>query len=76
MQILTEPKNALTKQYKRLFEMENVEVEFRPDALVAVASGRVAKALESRPLLVRLQNRLSGAILVGLGVFVALAKRA
>ena len=46
------------------------------DALVAVASGRVAKALERRPLVERLQNRLSGAILVGLGLFVALAKRA
>ncbi|MEE8245624.1 MAG: LysE family translocator [Alphaproteobacteria bacterium] len=46
------------------------------DALVAVASGRVAKALERRPFVERLRNRLSGAILVGLGVFVALAKRA
>ncbi len=37
MQILTEPKNALTKQYAKLFEMEGVELEFRPDALKAVA---------------------------------------
>ncbi len=42
---------------------------------MAVASGRVAKALARRPFIERLQNWLSGAILVGLGVFVALAKR-
>ena len=33
VQILTEPKNALTKQYRKLFEMESVEVDFRDDAL-------------------------------------------
>ena len=37
MQILLEPKNALTKQYRKLFEMEGVELEFREDALRAVA---------------------------------------
>ncbi len=37
VQILTEPKNAITKQYKRLFEMEDVELEFRDDALSAIA---------------------------------------
>src|SRR5213595_373526 len=35
--ILTEPKNALTKQYRRLFEMEGAELEFREEALRAVA---------------------------------------
>ena len=35
--ILTEPKNALTKQYAKLFEMEGSEIEFREDALRAVA---------------------------------------
>ncbi|MDH5784656.1 MAG: ATP-dependent Clp protease ATP-binding subunit ClpX [Chromatiales bacterium] len=35
--ILTEPKNALTKQYAKLFDMEDVELEFRDDALRAVA---------------------------------------
>lgn len=44
MQILTEPKNSLTKQYGKLFEMEDVELEFRPDALKAVAK----KALERK----------------------------
>ncbi|MDH3526384.1 MAG: ATP-dependent Clp protease ATP-binding subunit ClpX, partial [Gammaproteobacteria bacterium] len=37
VQILTEPKNALTKQYEKLFEMEGCEIEFRDDALRTVA---------------------------------------
>ncbi len=37
VQILTQPKNALVKQYKRLFEMDNVELAFEDDALVAIA---------------------------------------
>ena len=44
VRILSEPKNAITKQFKRLFEMEGVELEFRPDALTAVAH----KALERK----------------------------
>ena len=37
IRILSEPKNALVKQYQKLFEMEGVEVDFREDALRAVA---------------------------------------
>jgi ATP-dependent Clp protease ATP-binding subunit ClpX len=37
VKILTEPKNALIKQYKKLFEMENTELEFEPEALRAIA---------------------------------------
>ncbi len=37
IQILTEPKNALTKQYQKMFEMEGCELEFREEALRAVA---------------------------------------
>ncbi len=44
IQILTEPKNSLVKQYQALFEMEGVDVDFREEALKAVAS----KALERR----------------------------
>ncbi len=44
VQILTEPKNALTKQYARLFEMEDCELEFRQDALRAIA----LKAMERK----------------------------
>ena len=36
--ILTEPKNALTKQYAKLFDMDGCELEFRPEALTAVAT--------------------------------------
>jgi ATP-dependent Clp protease ATP-binding subunit ClpX len=42
--ILKDPKNSLTKQYKRLFDMEGVELEFMPEALQAVAK----KALERK----------------------------
>ena len=44
IRILTEPKNSLTKQYTKLFEMEGVEVDFREDALRAIA----AKATERK----------------------------
>lgn len=37
MRILSEPKNSLTKQYAQLFEMEGVEIQFRDDALRAIA---------------------------------------
>jgi ATP-dependent Clp protease ATP-binding subunit ClpX len=37
IKILTEPKNSLTKQYSKLFEMEGVEIQFRTDALKAIA---------------------------------------
>ena len=38
VRILTEPKNALIKQYQRFFEMEQAELEFTPDALLALAA--------------------------------------
>lgn len=37
VRILTEPKNSLVKQYKKIFELDNVQLEFEPQALVAVA---------------------------------------
>ena len=37
MQILTEPKNALVRQYQRMFELDGVELEFERDALEAIA---------------------------------------
>ena len=37
VRILTEPKNALVKQYKRLFDMDDVQLKFTPEALVAIA---------------------------------------
>ena len=50
VQILTEPKNALTKQYGRLFEMEGCELEFREDALRAVARKAVERKTGARGL--------------------------
>ena len=44
IRILTEPKNALTKQFKKLFRIEGVELDFRPEALEAIAE----KALERK----------------------------
>ncbi len=58
VQILTEPKNALTKQYKRLFEMEGVEVEFRPDALAAVARKAMERKTGARGLRSIVENVL------------------
>lgn len=37
VRIIREPKNSLTKQYAKLFEMENVEIQFREDSLLAIA---------------------------------------
>ena len=50
VQILTEPKNALVKQYKRLFEMEGSEIEFREDALCAVAKRAMERKTGARGL--------------------------
>lgn len=50
MSILTEPRNALTKQYSKLFGMENVELEFRPDALREVAKRSMARKSGARGL--------------------------
>ncbi|NLY12491.1 MAG: ATP-dependent Clp protease ATP-binding subunit ClpX [Gammaproteobacteria bacterium] len=50
VQILTEPKNALTKQYSKLFDMEGVELEFRADALNAVAKRALLRKTGARGL--------------------------
>ena len=50
IQILTEPKNALTKQYGKLFEMESCVLEFRDDALRAVAQRAVERKTGARGL--------------------------
>ncbi len=48
--ILTEPRNALTKQYAKLFDMEGVEVDFREDGLRAVAERAMARKTGARGL--------------------------
>ena len=50
LQILTEPKNALTKQFAKLFKMEGVELEFREDALAAIAKRALARRTGARGL--------------------------
>ncbi|MAD07540.1 MAG: ATP-dependent Clp protease ATP-binding subunit ClpX [Gammaproteobacteria bacterium] len=50
IRILTEPKNSLTKQYTKLFEMEGVEVDFREDALRAVAEKATERKTGARGL--------------------------
>ncbi len=56
--ILTEPRNALTKQYAKLFEMENVEIDFREDALRAVARKAMERKTGARGLRSILENVL------------------
>ena len=50
MTILTEPKNALTKQYAKLFEMEGAELEFRDTALAAIAKRALERKTGARGL--------------------------
>jgi ATP-dependent Clp protease ATP-binding subunit ClpX len=50
IQILSEPKNALVKQYKELFDMEGVELDVRPDALRAVAKKAMERKTGARGL--------------------------
>ncbi len=50
VKILTEPKNALTKQYKHLFDMEGVELEFREDSLYAIAKKSMQRNTGARGL--------------------------
>jgi ATP-dependent Clp protease ATP-binding subunit ClpX len=50
VRILTEPRNALVKQYARLFELDNVELEFDDDALEAVADQAILRATGARGL--------------------------
>lgn len=48
--ILTEPKNALLKQYQRMFQLDNVELEFTPDAVSAVAEQAILRGTGARAL--------------------------
>ncbi len=50
VQILTEPKNSLSKQYGKLFEMEGVEIDFRKEALEAVAEKAMERKTGARGL--------------------------
>ena len=50
IKILKEPKNSLTKQYRRLFEFENVQLEFREEALSEIAKKAISKKTGARGL--------------------------
>ncbi len=50
VKILTEPKNALIKQYQRLFEMENVSLNFTDEALMGVARKAIVRKTGARGL--------------------------
>ncbi len=58
VKILTEPKNAITKQYQKMFEIEGCEIEFRPDSLNAVATKAMARKTGARGLRTILENTL------------------
>lgn len=59
IQILTEPKNSLVRQYQKLFEMENVELEFRTAALEAIAGNAMERKTGARGL----RSIMEGALL-------------
>ena len=58
VQILTEPKNALVKQYAKLLAMEGVDLEIRQDALVAIAQKALARKTGARGLRSLLEHAL------------------
>ncbi len=50
VEILTEPRNALVKQYQKIFEFENVDLEFTPSALLAIAEEAIKRSSGARGL--------------------------
>ena len=60
VQILTEPKNSLTKQYQKMFEMEGATIEFRDDALRAIAKKAMERKTGARGLRSIIENVLLG----------------
>lgn len=60
MQILTEPKNALVKQYQKLFDLDDVELEFAPDALESIADLALNRGTGARGLRAIMESALLG----------------
>ena len=58
VKILNEPKNSLIKQYKRLFEFEEVELEFKDEAIIEIAKKAISKKTGARGLRSILENIL------------------
>ncbi|XP_041013732.1 CLP protease regulatory subunit CLPX1, mitochondrial-like isoform X2 [Juglans microcarpa x Juglans regia] len=62
VQVLTEPKNALVKQYKKMFNMNNVKLHFTENALTLIAKKAMAKNTGARGLRALLENILADAM--------------
>ena len=60
VKILTEPKNALVKQYKKLMEYDEVDLEFTPEALDAVADKAIERNIGARGLRAVMEGLLTG----------------
>ena len=59
VRILTEPKNALVKQYKKLMEYDEVELEFQPEALEAIADKAIERNIGARGLRAVMEGMLT-----------------
>jgi ATP-dependent Clp protease ATP-binding subunit ClpX len=60
VRILTEPKNALVKQYRKLFEYEHCQLEFEPNALVAIAEKALERETGARALRAVMEELMLG----------------
>jgi len=60
VRILTEPRNALVRQFRRLFELDNVELEFEPSALEAIADQAILRGTGARGLRAIMEEVLRG----------------
>ena len=60
VRILTEPKNAMTRQYKALLEYDGVDLEFEPDALGAVADKAIEMKIGARGLRSVMEKVMTG----------------
>lgn len=56
VRVLTEPKNSLVKQYQKSFEMENVRLDYRPEAIRAIAEKAASKGTGARGLRAIMEN--------------------
>ena len=58
VRVLTEPKNALVKQFDKMFQLEQVNLEFDDDALIAVAKDAITRKTGARGLRSVIEKRL------------------
>ena len=62
LKILTEPKNALVKQYKKIFELDGIELEFTDDALEAIVEKTIENKIGARGLRGTMENIMTNAM--------------